>query len=80
MSDRGPISEYEVVWQNGHTDHVRAHQVSWSGRPSFMDETPTGPPQVHFHAEVDGRWQLMLSAPEAEIAVIRNVTHVGETP
>lgn len=80
MDDRGPVSEYEVVWNNGHIDHVKAHQVSWTGRPSFIEQAPIGPPMIHFHAEVDGRWQLMLSAPDVEIAIIRNVTHVKDTP
>ena len=79
--DRGPASEYEVIWQNGHIDRLKAHQVSWPGRGRvFMDQPATGPSVVQFHAEVDGRWQLILSAPEDEIAVIRNLTHANDEP
>jgi hypothetical protein len=76
MTDRGPASEYEVVWKNGHSERLKAHQVSWPGRMPLQVGTESN--TIQFHAEVDGRWQLILSAPEDEISIVRNVTHTEE--
>lgn len=76
-TDRGSPDEYEVVWRNGHTDRVFAHQVSWSGGSGFLQLAEPGPRRIRFHAEVGGHWRLLLDALEDDIATVRNVTQVG---
>lgn len=83
MTDHGPTSEYEVIWRNGHIDHVHAHQVMWDDGMSLLAgfgsfNTPPKPTRVKFHAEIDGRWTLLLDVLQDEISSIRNVTHVPD--
>jgi hypothetical protein len=33
---------------------------------------------MHFHAEVGGRWTLVLSVNEEELLSVRNVTQLGD--
>ena len=76
--DYGPLSEYEVTWRSGHIERLAAHQVSYPNRLSLFD----GPPRtqiVQFHAEINGFWRLVLSAPEEEIVTIRNLTATEDT-
>lgn len=78
---RGPVDRYEIVWRSGHIETVLAHQVSWpqngmyafGGRVVMLTEHQ-GPAQVHFHAEIDGKWKLTLVADEADIQTIRLLT------
>lgn len=73
MPERGPTTPYQVVWANGHTEVVNAHQVSWpGGLASFLAGEKTRP-RVQFHAEVDGRWQLVLDAVQDDVQSIRNL-------
>lgn len=74
--ERGEPEEYEVVWCNGHVDHFKAHQVTYLGGP-FSFGAADAPRRVHFHGEFDGKWVLVLSAPEDDILVIRNVTRAS---
>jgi len=80
--ERGPVNEYEVIWKTGHVDRLMAHQVSWPGGASdaIFGRGTVRPERVRFHAEVDGRWTLMLDAPADEISTVRNVTHVRDLP
>lgn len=78
--DRGPLDQFEVVWRNGHIDHVWAHQVTNTGNLLLFRDLPNNrEPVIEFHGEVNGHWRLMLRAPEHEIYSIRNVTQVRET-
>lgn len=81
-TDRGPTIEYEVVWKTGHVDRFHAHQVSHTGGERFLfsQNTPTQPARVLFHGEFDGRWQLVLSALEDDIATVRNLSRCEDTP
>jgi hypothetical protein len=31
-----------------------------------------------FHGEIDGHWELLLSAPAEDIKTVRNVTHTSD--
>lgn len=63
--DRGPLDTYRVTWDCGDVEYVQAHQVihreGW-----WM-----------IHAEIDGRWKLLLSAPAEDVRSVRNVTRCG---
>ncbi|MFD6565330.1 hypothetical protein [Micromonospora profundi] len=79
--NHGPIQQYEITWMSGHVETVPAHQVSYPHRGmaftrQVIDGLPEEPgaPRVQLHAEIDGRWQLMLSAREEDIRTMRNVT------
>jgi len=70
--DRGPLQSYEITWTTGHVEVIQAHQVTWPDAALFGP--PAENPRIAFHGEFDGRWQLVLSTAEADIARIRNVT------
>lgn len=76
----GPLQRYEITWMSGHVETVPAHQVSYPHRglvvASSVMSMPAegGAPRVQLHAEIDGRWLLMLSAREEDIRTMRNVT------
>jgi len=80
--DYGPVQRYEVVWMSGHVETVLAHQITWPQNGSFIlagmfGSTPEAggkASRVQFHAEVNGRWLLTLSALEEDIRSIRLVT------
>lgn len=79
--DRGKPDSYEVIWKSGHIDCIEAHQISWPHRSSaWLDSSPSPTQVVHFHAEIEGRWTLVLSAPEEEIVTIRNLTRTNNLP
>ena len=77
--DYGPLQTYEITWKTGHVEKIQAHQVSWPGNLERMTSmfgiaTKTQrDPRVQFHAELNGRWTLLLSAIEDDIRTIRNV-------
>ena len=82
-----PPQVYEITWQSGHVENVIAHQVSHDtlrvrvaaiGEGAFATDSEGA--RIKFHAEVDGRWTLQLSALEADIRTIRNVTRGEQTP
>jgi hypothetical protein len=77
--ERGEPSEYEVVWKSGHVDRFVAHQVSWPHSGSILEGEFSRDGRVHFHAEVEGNWTLILSAQEDDIATIRNVTETQDS-
>lgn len=87
MSERGEPDVYEITWMSGHIETVLAHQVSWPdqgaalmrGMFSSLDvRTEEKQPRIHFHAEIDGRWTLTLSAIETDLRTVRLVT-AGES-
>lgn len=73
--EHGPLHTFEVIWKSGHVETIQAHQVLF---PSPLPELFGGPgkrdDRICFHGEIDGRWTLILSAPEDEISTVRNVT------
>lgn len=77
--DYGPLQTYEITWKTGHTECIQAHQISWPNNMQNALEalgvkTKTQrDPRVVFHADLDGRWTLMLSALLEDIRTIRNV-------
>lgn len=77
----GPLQSYEIHWMSGHVETVVAHQVSYPHAGMLLTQTfmpglaaDGGAPRVQLHAEIDGRWRLMLSAREEDIRTMRNVT------
>lgn len=79
MSDRydyGPLRTYEVTWRSGHIETVQGHQVTFesSGIDLFGTRHRTSPPRFMIHGEFDGRWRLVIAAPEADLLSIRDVT------
>lgn len=82
-----PPQQYEVTWQSGHVETVIAHQVSHDSLRTRVAALADGAfateavgQRIKFHAEVDGRWTLQLSALEEDIRTIRNVTSGEPTP
>jgi hypothetical protein len=82
-----PPQVYEITWQSGHVEKVIAHQVSYDSlRMSAVlvgegqVATESAGARIKFHAEVDGRWTLQLSAHEADIRTIRNITSGEQVP
>jgi hypothetical protein len=72
--DYGPLQSFEITWTSGHVETIQAHQVSWPGSlPAFFGQAEKTP-RIQFHGEIDGRWTLVLSALEADLTRIRNVT------
>jgi|GEM_PF-3584385 len=82
-----PPQVYEITWQSGHIEKVIAHQVSHDSlrmRVSVLGDGLIGADsegaRIKFHAEIEGRWTLQLSAYEADIRTIRNITNGEQTP
>jgi hypothetical protein len=82
-----PHQVYEITWQSGHVEKVIAHQVSHDsmrvrvaalGAGVFGSDSENS--RIKFHAEVDGQWTLQLSAFEADIRTIRNITSGEQAP
>ncbi|HKW93131.1 MAG TPA: hypothetical protein VJX92_14640 [Methylomirabilota bacterium] len=82
-----PPQVYEITWQTGHVETVIAHQVSHDslrtrvaaiGEGAFATDSEGA--RIKFHAEVGGQWTLQLSAYEADIRTIRNVTRGEQVP
>lgn len=78
---------YEITWQTGHVETVIAHEVSHDAlkaRVSVLGDGVFGADsegsRIKFHAEVDGRWTLQLSALEEDIRTIRNITGGERAP
>jgi hypothetical protein len=78
---RGPLQSYEITWMSGHVETIQAHQVDLPQRSAFLAHDALGVTaatddrsRVEVHAEIDGRWLLVLFAPEKDIRTIRLVT------
>jgi hypothetical protein len=87
LDERGEPDRYEITWMTGHIETVLAHQVSWPSRGEFLARGLFGvgvgdkaPDRIQIHAEIDGRWKLMLSAREEDIRTIRLVTEAERIP
>lgn len=65
---------YELTWLSGHVETVIAHQVSWPNNSVRLFGRSDVPQRIQFHAEVEGRWTLQLSALEDDLRTVRNVT------
>lgn len=88
MSDRGEPDVYEITWNSGHIERVLAHQVSWPNSGQVLTRALFGvggedtdkPRRILFHAEIDGRWLLTLSALEEDMRCVRLVTESEPIP
>jgi len=89
MSFYGDVAPqiYEITWQSGHVETVIAHQVSHDALKQRIGVLGGGHvaaesegARIKFHAEVDGRWTLQLSALEEDIRTIRNITGGERAP
>jgi hypothetical protein len=76
--ERGPLVIFEVTWTSGHVERLQAHQCTFPAGPSMMhDYLGIGTKQdewVKFHGEIDGCWQLILSARVSDIRTVRNIS------
>lgn len=82
-----PPQVYEITWQSGHVEQVIAHQVSHDALRQRIGLLGGGHvaaesegSRIKFHAEVDGRWTLQLSALKEDIRTIRNITGGEQAP
>lgn len=75
--ERGPLEAFEVVWNGGHVEVIRAHQVSYQGGDRFMSSSPE-PEVIQFHGEFDGRWILVLRVLGADLRSVRNLTRTEQ--
>jgi hypothetical protein len=82
-----PPQVYEITWHSGHVETVIAHQVSHDslrmhvaaiGDGAFATDSEGA--RIKFHAEINGQWTLQLSAHEADIRTIRNITRGEQAP
>ena len=72
--DYGPLQTYEITWQNGHVERVQGHQVLHSGGVESLFGRPEKPSRFSIHGEFEGHWRLIITAPEDDVRIIRNVT------
>jgi hypothetical protein len=72
--ERGPLLTFEVTWTNGHVERVQGHQCI-APTASLFDPAPAPAPRWTIHGEIDGKWQLILSARDEDIRTVRNLTH-----
>jgi hypothetical protein len=72
--DHGPLLRFEISWANGHVEYIDAHQALMPFDSPLLGGQDTVK-RWTFHGEIDGRWQLLLTAPEADIRMVRNVTN-----
>jgi hypothetical protein len=84
--DYGPPRTYEVTWKTGHIERFQGHQVTFgSDRQNVgsllggmfgavATSAETLPPRFTIHGQIDGHWRLVISAPEADLSSIRDVT------
>lgn len=72
--DYGPLRTYEITCSGRAPEMVQGHQVTFDSHGFFRE--PTGAaPKFHVHGMFPGRrWRLVLSAPEADLISIRDVT------
>lgn len=77
---RGRPDVYEITWMSGHIEQVPAHQLTYPHRGLIVTDyaigigADDGAPRVQIHAEIDGKWRLVLSAREEDIRTMRLVT------
>lgn len=87
--DHGEPDTYEIIWNSGHIERIRAHQVLMPpdgdlpfplGGGLFGRQATEVKPRRGwaFHAEVDGKWRLLLSADAEDIRSVRNVTQTSD--
>lgn len=83
----GRPDRYEITWQSGHIETVPAHQVTYPhmglamvGFRNYETAPDPGKPRVQIHAEIEGRWVLVLSALEEDIRSMRLVTGGEQIP
>lgn len=72
--DYGPLRTYEITWMNGHIERVQGHQVHHSGNIPLLFGGRPERARFTIHGEFDGRWRMVLTAPEEDVRTIRDVT------
>lgn len=86
--DYGPLRTYEITWKSGHVETVQGHQVMFDSTKRDFGLALGGvatahaslPPRFTIHGSFDGQWRLMLTAPEADLLSIRDVTDRESIP
>lgn len=71
--ERGPLISYELVWTNGHSEVIKAHQVILP-QPDFglFGTRVRTQDFIHFHGEINGHWRLILTVRADDIASVRD--------
>lgn len=84
--DYGPLRTYEITWKSGHVETVQGHQItldSWRAgmRSPYGDTIVTSTAdRFSVHGMFGEHWRLMLTAPEADLLYIRDVTDRESIP
>jgi hypothetical protein len=86
--DHGPLRTYEITWKSGHIETIQGHQVTFDSHRIHVDSlfggsvatTSAVEPRFTIHGEIDGHWRLLLTAPEADLLSIRDVTDREAAP
>lgn len=73
--DYGPPRTYEITWRGRPPEMVQGHQVTFDSHGSILRPPSDLPPKFHIHGMFpERRWRLIVSAPEADLISIRDVT------
>jgi hypothetical protein len=90
--DYGPLRTYEVTWKVGLIERFQGHQVMFESDQrkvvSLLGDSfggvatsaTTRPPRFTIHGMFDGRWRLVIAAPEDDLTAIRDVTENEMAP
>jgi hypothetical protein len=88
--EHGALRAYEITWKSGHVETVHGHQVLFDSAktefaPLFGNTLSLAtraelPPRFTVHGEIDGHWRLILTAPEADLVSVRDVTDRERVP
>jgi hypothetical protein len=87
--DHGPLRTYEITWKSGYIETVQGHQVMFGsdklnlGAGMFGAATAVREelePRFTVHGEFDGRWRLVISAPEKDLLAVRDITDREQVP
>lgn len=81
--DYGPLRTYEITWRDRAPEMVQGHQVIYDSHGAafggIFGRPDCGLPQkFHVHGQFGGHWRLVISAPEADMVSIRDVTEQVE--
>ncbi|ASU81531.1 hypothetical protein CDO52_00870 [Nocardiopsis gilva YIM 90087] len=80
--DHGELRTYEVVWRTGHVERVQGHQVVFKddAAAALLGRATAREPRIVIHGQFGPHWRLVLTALEADIATIRDVTDGERIP
>lgn len=75
----GPLANYTVTWYDGTTTDLKVHNIDHPTRNIDIHDRSYGTARhVRFFASLDGRWTMVLSAPEHNIRKIEFTSYDPE--